>query len=217
MMLSQTYQLSGTEIELCSVLSCIPVELNMAIEQLKSRNVADIYEQNGNIIFESRKRKRDCEIRGLRSKAGRISSTKRQHTRQHGASTRSASASASASVLVGGVGEGEWVPDIEAAAKWLAEWVKNGADYKRQEMESAFLALSANGWMWGKNPVVDFRAALERQIQTDRNNSKPYGKNHSENNPRNQGVVGDLAENARKTAEVIKRRQAERDAEHETV
>jgi hypothetical protein len=32
-------------------------------------------------------------------------------------------------------------------------------------------------------------------------------------NPRNVGVVGDLEENARKTVEVIKRRQAERDAE----
>lgn len=105
MMLSQGYRISGTNEELCSLLSCLPVELTMAIEQLKSRNVADIYEQDGNIVFESRKRKRDCEIKALRSKAGLASATKRQHTPQHGdqkigqqdASTRSSSASAYAS------------------------------------------------------------------------------------------------------------------------
>jgi hypothetical protein len=67
-----------------------------------------------------------------------------------------------------GVGEGKITPTKEMAEKWLADWRKSGADYTKLEMESAFLALSANGWMWGKNPVVDFRAALERQIQTDR-------------------------------------------------
>lgn len=64
-------------------------------------------------------------------------------------------------------------PTKEMALNWLEDWRKNGATYTQQEMESAFLALQANGWMWGKNPVVDFRAALERQIQTDRNNKKP--------------------------------------------
>lgn len=108
-----------------------------------------------------------------------------------------------------------FIPSMADAEKWLADWKNNGADYKSDEMKSAFLALSANGWMWGKNPIVDFRAALERQIQTDRT-KKPYEKNIKPN-PRNVGVVGDLAENARKTDEFVKRQQAERDAEHEAV
>ena len=69
-----------------------------------------------------------------------------------------------------------FIPSMGDCRKWLADWKKSGADYTEAELQSAFLALSANGWMWGKNPVVDFRAALERQIQTDRS-KKPYEKN----------------------------------------
>ena len=85
----------------------------------------------------------------------------------------SASASVSAS---------DFVPTKEMAEKWLSDWQKSGADYTKSETESAFLALSANGWMWGKNPVVDFRAALERQIQTDRQRT-------DKSKPSNGGVV----------------------------
>jgi hypothetical protein len=42
-------------------------------------------------------------------------------------------------------------------------------------------------------------------------------KNNSRPNPRNIGVVGDLAENSRKTAEFVKRQQAEREAQNEPV
>lgn len=51
---------------------------------------------------------------------------------------------------------------------WLMDARKNGADYTEQEAKSAYLYFQANGWRWGKNPVMDFRAAVERQIQTDR-------------------------------------------------
>ena len=44
-----------------------------------------------------------------------------------------------------------------------------GADYTDAEAKQAHLYFEANGWMWGKNPVADPRAAIERQIQTDRN------------------------------------------------
>lgn len=54
------------------------------------------------------------------------------------------------------------------AKSWWEDWVKSGADYTEFEAKSAFLALQACGWMWGKNPVADPRAAIERQIQTDR-------------------------------------------------
>ena len=63
-----------------------------------------------------------------------------------------------------------------AAQGWLADWQKNGADYTEFEARGAFLALQANGWMWGRNPITDPRAALERQIQTDRDR-----KNHGSN------------------------------------
>ena len=82
---------------------------------------------------------------------------------------------------------------MEIALTWLAGWKNNGADYTESEMKSAFLALSASGWMWGKNPVTDFRAALERQIQTDRQrNTKPTYANHRSTAPdRNAGTYND--------------------------
>jgi hypothetical protein len=71
-----------------------------------------------------------------------------------------------------GVGKGGDHIEWEAAEKWLEDSQKNGSDYNRSETRSAWLALEANGWMWGRNRVGDYRAALERQIQTDRNNQR---------------------------------------------
>jgi hypothetical protein len=194
MMLTGDYQLSGCESDLCSLLSCLPAEFRMAIDQLKIRNVAEIDEQNGNIIIVSRKRKRDYELKQLRAKAGRASGTSRRTKHrtqpQHGVGTKggtpSASASASASVsssFDGGEG-GSFEPTFDHAKKWLSDWKRSGADYSESETRTAFLALSANGWMWGKNPVTNFQAALERQIQTDRQRT-----NHGQHSKPNQQSV----------------------------
>jgi len=77
-----------------------------------------------------------------------------------------------------------YIPAEGDALKWLANWRSNGADYTEAETKSAFLALSANGWMWGRNPVTDPRAALERQIQTDRQHQN-YDKNSTRNSSKN--------------------------------
>lgn len=216
MMLSGAYQISGTNEELCGLLSCIPGELTMAISQLKSRDVCDILEQNDNITLISRRRKRDCEIKALRSKAGRISATQRQHHPQHTVATQGATPSASTSAYAstdGGAG-GNFQPTIDHAKTWLADWKKNGADYSEAETKTAFLALSANGWMWGKNPVTNFQAALERQIQTDRqrNQKTNYGNHTPKPNPRNLGTGIDAAEVGRQAAALVKRKQTEREA-----
>lgn len=72
--------------------------------------------------------------------------------------------------------------ELVHALRWLADWRKNGADYTEAETKGALLALQASGWRWGRNPVFDRRAALERQIQTDRDrkhngNSTPPEQN----------------------------------------
>jgi hypothetical protein len=67
----------------------------------------------------------------------------------------------------------DWEPTEAWALKWGEEARKLGADYTDAEIRTAFLALQASGWMWGRNPVNDHRAALERQIQTDRQRTKP--------------------------------------------
>lgn len=81
-------------------------------------------------------------------------------------------------------------PSLEIALAWLKRSNENGSDYKESELRSAFLALSANGWMWGRNAVVDWRSALERQIQTDRQRTN-HGNNStaSRTNPRNVGII----------------------------
>lgn len=63
---------------------------------------------------------------------------------------------------------GRFMPTWEDCKQWLSLAHSCGADYTQAETKAAFLALQANGWMWGKNPVADWRAALERQIGTDR-------------------------------------------------
>ena len=83
-------------------------------------------------------------------------------------------------------------PTIAAALKWLQDWKKSGADYTEAETRSAFLALEASGWMWGKNPVTGHRAALERQIQTDR--TKANHGNNPKNNQRPDRAAGTLNE-----------------------
>lgn len=88
----------------------------------------------------------------------------------------SASASASSVTGNGGVGEGDFRPEWEHVQAWLDKCTKMGSDYTSAEAHSAFLALQANGWMWGRNPVQDWRAAIERQIQTDRIHTPPSAK-----------------------------------------
>lgn len=66
-------------------------------------------------------------------------------------------------------------PKLEWCLDWVKESRKSGSDYTIEETKSAFLALNAGGWMWGRNPIVDFRSALERQIQTDRQRNQKNG------------------------------------------
>lgn len=204
MMLLETHSVSGTLDQLACLCICKIGEISIAVEQLKRFNVAEVVEQSGNIILSSRRRKRDCktsEARRLAGKLSGISRTKHEHHPQQHVGTPSASTSASTSKTL----------SLEWAFKLLDFWQTNGADYTREELKSAFLAMSANGWMWGKNPVVDHRAALERQIQTDRNNNKNYGKTSKKPNPRNFGVAKDAAEQGRETVAFLARKQRERE------
>ncbi len=84
-------------------------------------------------------------------------------------------------------------PTIAQCEKWLLRALANGADYTTKEMITARLALSANGWLWGKNPITDWRSALERQIQTDRerNNHGTSSKNTQKGADRNSGTYNE--------------------------
>lgn len=70
----------------------------------------------------------------------------------------------------GGESEGRG-PTLEAVLKWLADSRKNGSDYTEAEVKEAHLKLRVNNWMWGHNPIADWRAAIEVQIGRDRERS----------------------------------------------
>lgn len=98
---------------------------------------------------------------------------KKQVEASHRVTMRQRAASASASVQGNrGVGEeggnGQLKPTWEMCQDWLKKARANGANYSEAETRGAYLALSAGGWMWGRRPIADFRSAIERQIQTDR-------------------------------------------------
>lgn len=84
----------------------------------------------------------------------------------------------------GGTGEGN-EQGICVKWEWVMEWLvtvkKNGGDYSESEAKQAWLSLNANGWMWGRNPVTDWRAALECKIQDNRGRrSSKKGTNGAE-------------------------------------
>lgn len=105
MMLMQSYRVSGTIEELSALLACKIDQMKLAVFQLKVFKIAEVIEQNGNITITSRRRKRACNIKELRSVAGKASATKRQqtvnsllqHDPQQGAPTPSSSPSYSLS------------------------------------------------------------------------------------------------------------------------
>ena len=171
MMLNQTDHVSGTMDQLAALCICRTSQMELAIAQLKEFGVAEITMQGDAYTMHCRRRIRDCNSSTLKRKAANArwskhdaSAMQNNHADDH---APSASAYAYASTSMG-KGSGENLPTLEIAKRWLEDWRKNGADYSVSELSTAFLACSANGWMWGRNPVVDFRAALERQIQTDR-------------------------------------------------
>lgn len=87
-------------------------------------------------------------------------------------------------------------PTLEMALGWALEARKSGADYSDKEATSAFHALNANGWMWGKNPVRDYRSALERQINTDRDRKhENTTRSHGKGADRNQGTYNERHKN----------------------
>lgn len=63
-------------------------------------------------------------------------------------------------------------PTWDWVATWLAETTALGSDYQLPEARAAFLALNANGWMWGNRPVADWRSAIESRIQDARTKSQ---------------------------------------------
>lgn len=152
-------------------------ELNTCLSELKNAEVFS--EKEGGCMY-SRRMVRDEKIRKSRAaggfKGGNPSLKKDNHKIESKVNLptnlKPTPSSSSSSASTGGAG-----PEWADCQKWLADVRNSGADYTEKEARSAFLALDAGGWMWGKNKVADWRSALERQIQTDR------GRNQKQSGP----------------------------------
>lgn len=108
-------------------------------------------------------------------------------------------------------------PKNEGEAKAVAGFIGCTEEFAVETWNKAF----GRGGRDAKDIAIrSWQHYLKSEMTFNKNRTereKTYGKNNPRPNPRNAHVVGDLAENARRTAEVVKRRQAERDAEHEAV
>ena len=102
MMLKQTDHVSGTVEQLAALCVCRVPQMHLAIEQLKSFDVADVTMQNECITLTNRRRKRGSKIREIRSNAAKSrwnNSCKLDANAPESAHARSASASAYASAF----------------------------------------------------------------------------------------------------------------------
>lgn len=96
MLLSSTDSVTGTIEELSRLCRCRTMQMQVAIAELQRFSVCNVYQHNGNTTLTNRRLHIQLTTKALRSKAGTISSTNRQHTRQH--------TSASAYASEGGAG-----------------------------------------------------------------------------------------------------------------
>lgn len=112
-------------------------------------------------------------------------------------------------------GKPDRAPTREQALKWRTTVVALGADYTEFETVSAWLALNSNGWMWGRNPVTDWRSALERQIQTDRQKNEKHSANNkpTPSQLRNATIIGAERAGADALATVERRERHAREAQ----
>lgn len=173
-------QLCGTAEELSRLARCSAVEIVQSLTQLDTTGAATVTVRNGYYTVTNRRLAREYREREL--------NTLRQKRFRRNANSNG-TVTPEKSEVIYQRSENNTGPPEDTADKvpweWCVPWLKNvranGADYTEKEAKTAWLALRANGWMWGRNPVVDWRAALERVIQTDRkhaNNSrigKPSG------------------------------------------
>jgi len=163
MMLQQNHSVSGTIEQLAALCICRVPQMQLAIEQLKQFNVAEVVEQNGNIILSNRRRKRACKISDLRSYAGKKSAESRSKASTRESEVASTpSASASDSVYAsgkGGMGENfteapSWKefwefcqsPHCGIAAEWFAKDKFLAVDDWSKKRDWRKYALRVRGW-----------------------------------------------------------------------
>ena len=155
MMLQQSGSISGTIEELASLCICRVPQMQLAVEQLKKFKVANIIEQNGNIILTSRRRERDCKISEIRSEAGKKSGIARNKT---STSTEqrvgTPSSSTSSSVYASDSEIPSWnefweycqSPQCGIAAEWFAKDKYLSVDDWSKKRDWRKFALRVRGW-----------------------------------------------------------------------
>lgn len=166
MMLYGSDRVQGSVSDLARVCACEASEMMTAIGQLSLNRVANVFqqnvntlyvhngntmlEQNVNIIIVSRRRARELEIKKLRSDAGKISATKRQHAKEQEAQHRSSSSYSSSSFSV----QKKRCTEEESVKFCLSQ------SLTEDDGKWFFDKCEGNGWKNSGKPIVDWQATI---------------------------------------------------------
>lgn len=174
---------------------------------LHELEMAGVFSKSEGGTIYSRRMIRDEKIRESRASGGILGGNpalKKVNLPPNLPPTPSSSSSSSSSI--------EWgeytppnAPSWEKCKDWLRLSNKNGSDYTEAELKSAFLSFQANGWMWGKNPVGDYRAALESRIQKERKDTADKSQRYNGNGskPTKSIAEQDIERLLRKTDKLV--------------
>lgn len=149
MMLRGNDRVQGTLQQLSRLCCCEEQEMSLAVQQLSEQNVAQVSEQNGNIIILNRRLARQLEIKKLRSEAGKISATKRQQAKEQTAQHRSECASEYASAVLKKRGTEEQCVQY-CLSRNLTE----------EDGRWFFDKCEGSGWKNAGKPIVDYQATI---------------------------------------------------------
>lgn len=170
MLLEGTYKVSGSEEQLSRLLRCRILQLQAAICDFKQNDLGKVSMQNGCIIIECRRLRKEWDISQLRatSASSRWCKTDANtHAKQHAKPMQtpmqtSASASASASASKeGGVGEGRNGVERPSLNEVLARADMTGlAPWKARDW---FQEMEGCGWLdYNHRPVIQWQPMLDR-------------------------------------------------------
>jgi hypothetical protein len=165
MMLTRNGKIVGSLEALSRLCRCRPAQMQVALLEIAQYDIGTVaHQQDGNIIVTCRRIDRELAIKGLRSKAGRISATKRQHTPQHPSTYTSTYTSPEIDTLpepdTGGEnGNGSEVPTLAMCREYGAN---PACAFPPELVEEWFNKSSDRGW--GK----DWRARMRGASATYR-------------------------------------------------
>ena len=175
MMERKTHSLTGTPDQLARVCRCSVSDILTSCQELEEKGAANVVRQNDSITLTCRKRHRELEVSGLRSKAGRAgadsrwqrnSKTNGKHDGKHDGNPLTMTIPIS--VPESG-GEFEGVP---TESEFVAHCASPTCGILPAEATDLYLKLKQRGWKDGGGAVVEnwkaYVSRMKKYIEQDR-------------------------------------------------